>query len=92
MREQGWTIGADAAEGYPGLVVHGPLVATLMAGAALRQRPERSPATFSFRAQAPIFADQPFTIHVADQGDESEVWVRNAQGNYAFKGKVGWQV
>ncbi|NND50600.1 MAG: acyl-CoA dehydrogenase [Rhizobiales bacterium] len=80
-----------ACEGYPGLVVHGPLVASLMASTAMRHRQGEAPATFSFRAQSPIFADQPFTIHVADHGASSDVWVRNAQGNYAFRGEVGWQ-
>ncbi len=82
---------ADQSEGYPGLVVHGPLVATLMAGTAMRHREGTAPATFSFRAQQPIFIDQPFTIHVADHGNESVVRVRNQDGNCAFRGTVGWR-
>ncbi|HTX50369.1 MAG TPA: hypothetical protein VME40_13370 [Caulobacteraceae bacterium] len=52
---------ATAEEGYPGLVVHGPFtaaklfdLASRMAGAPIR--------AFSFRAQAPLFVDQPVTL------------------------------
>ena len=81
---------ADGLEGYPGLVVHGPLIATLMASAAMRHREGIAPTTFSFRAQQPIFADHSFTVHVADHGNASEIWVRNQDGNYAFTGTAGW--
>ncbi|MEO1551464.1 MAG: MaoC family dehydratase N-terminal domain-containing protein [Pseudomonadota bacterium] len=48
-------------EGYPGLVVHGPLIATFLADLCTRNlaRPLRR---FAFRAKAPLFHDAPFTI------------------------------
>ncbi len=51
---------ATTAEGYPSLVVHGPLTATRLADLATTGlgRPLRS---FSFRAEAPLFVDQPVT-------------------------------
>jgi 3-methylfumaryl-CoA hydratase len=45
---------AMAEEGYPGLVVHGPLIALLLAELAQRNAP-RSIATFSFKGMAPLF-------------------------------------
>ena len=58
---------ATAVEGYPGLVVHGPLTATLLVESARRNG--RSGDRFSFRAAAPLFADLPFTI-VGAPGDD----------------------
>jgi 3-methylfumaryl-CoA hydratase len=51
---------ARDVEGYPGLVVHGPLTAARLFGyAASRIGPV---ARFSFRAQAPLFAGQPILL------------------------------
>lgn len=50
---------ATGGEGYPGLVVHGPLLASLLAELAA-QRGELS--HFSFRAAAPCFVDQPVRL------------------------------
>ena len=55
-------------EGYPGLVVHGPLIATLLLDLPRRHLPGRRVARFSFRALAPLFHDRPFEIagHAVD--------------------------
>jgi 3-methylfumaryl-CoA hydratase len=52
---------AMGEEGYPGLVVHGPLTALLLAefGRSLDGRP---PRRLSFRGLAPLFADAPFHL------------------------------
>ncbi len=42
-------------EGYPGLIVHGPLQATLLADLVRRHRPGASIARFSFRGRRPAF-------------------------------------
>lgn len=47
---------ARDVEGYPGLVVHGPLTAAKLHALA------GSPRRFAFRAQAPLFAGQPVTL------------------------------
>jgi 3-methylfumaryl-CoA hydratase len=49
-------------EGYPGLVVHGPLIATLLCELARRKTDNRLVAQFSFRAISPLFDTAPFTI------------------------------
>ena len=50
-------------EGYPGLIVHGPLQATLLADLAARLLPGRRLARFAFRAVRPLFDLAPFTLH-----------------------------
>jgi 3-methylfumaryl-CoA hydratase len=49
-------------EGYPGLIVHGPLQATLLAELAQRQAPGRRLAAFAFRAVRPVFDLDPFRL------------------------------
>ena len=48
-------------EGYPGLLVHGPLTALLLLDAARRHSP-RPVRQFRYRALAPLFVDQPITL------------------------------
>ena len=48
-------------EGYPGLVVHGPLIATLLADLG-RDESGRPLHRFAFRAKSPLFATAPFTV------------------------------
>ncbi|WP_291296094.1 MaoC family dehydratase N-terminal domain-containing protein [Elioraea sp.] len=56
-------------EGYPGLIVHGPLQATLMAGLAQQVAPGRRIASFSFRGLRPLFDLAPFAVlAVAGEG------------------------
>ncbi len=52
----------ERVEGYPGLVVHGPLTATLLMDLFLRQRPGASVRAFRFRARRPLFDIHPFTV------------------------------
>src|SRR5258708_32020607 len=49
------------AEGYPGLIVHGPLLGLMQIELARRSNPGRIPASFEFRPLAPLFAGAPFT-------------------------------
>jgi 3-methylfumaryl-CoA hydratase len=56
-------------EGYPGLVVHGPLLALLLLELPRRFAPERQVARFSYRLLRPAFAGTPV---VAD-GDGAEL-------------------
>lgn len=57
-------------EGYAGLVVHGPLQATLLAGFAIQQRAGRALATFSFRSQRPALLQHcPLTLEAWPEGE-----------------------
>jgi 3-methylfumaryl-CoA hydratase len=66
-------------EGYPGLVVHGPLQASLLMGLAgeLLGRPLRR---FEFRATKPLFDIAPFTVAARREGDGATLWCADAQG------------
>ncbi|MFI8880770.1 hypothetical protein [Streptomyces sp. NPDC055243] len=55
-------------EGYPGLVVHGPLLALLMLELARRNAPARRVATLSYRLRRPVFAGE----HLAACGTPSD--------------------
>lgn len=56
---------AQAMEGYPSLVVQGPLIATLLLDAWLEQSGEQ-PQHFSFRAERPAFCNDPLSLHIED--------------------------
>lgn len=53
---------ATQVEGYPALVVHGPLIATFLLNAFVSRNPDAQVATFSFRAVRPLFDTAPFTL------------------------------
>jgi 3-methylfumaryl-CoA hydratase len=53
---------AMGVEGYPGLVVHGPLLATLLIDHFLRARPDALVTGFRFRARAPLFDGEAFDL------------------------------
>ncbi|WP_346911008.1 hypothetical protein [uncultured Roseibium sp.] len=73
---------ATKEEGYPNLVVHGPLIATLLQGFAQRSRPEAPLKRFDFRGMAPLFVDRGFHVEAAkvDAGDGLTVWARGPDG------------
>jgi len=68
-------------EGYPGLVVHGPLLASLLLDLADRELGRDQLASFSFRAAAPAFADSPLTLLGRRDGDSLALRVRAAAGH-----------
>jgi len=77
------------AEGYPGLVVHGPLLGLLQIELARRSSPGRTPASFEFRALSPLFAGTPFTVAARHEDDGSvSTWIANAKGGLAQQGKT----
>jgi 3-methylfumaryl-CoA hydratase len=78
-------------EGYPGLVVHGPLLATLMATLAWLQSGQRAPHAFSFRAQAPVFDGEAIVVESARDGAAAKTAVRKADGAMATSGEMLWQ-
>ncbi len=69
-------------EGYPGLIVHGPLIATLLLDLLRREAPEADVATFRFRAVRPTFDLHPFRLHGEPQGDGKTVhlWAADHDG------------
>jgi 3-methylfumaryl-CoA hydratase len=76
---------ATGEEGYPGLVVHGPLIATLLlqraddalGGVELRE--------FSFRARRPLFADNTAYLCGAREGDMLTLWALTPKRELAMR-------
>jgi len=72
-------------EGYPGLVVHGPLLAVLLLDLVRRQLPAAQVIEFSFRALHPVFNMAPFYLCGGLDGlQTASLWVRNADGMLCF--------
>jgi itaconyl-CoA hydratase/mesaconyl-C4 CoA hydratase len=68
-------------EGYPGLVVHGPLIATLNLRAFTRAHPNARLQRFTFRGVRPLISPQPFTIGgQIIHGGKAHVWAGNDDG------------
>jgi 3-methylfumaryl-CoA hydratase len=74
-------------EGYPGLVVHGPLIATLLVDLARDHVAPAELATFSFRAMSPLFDIAPFAVcgHLDSNGNGMRVWAQDAAGHLAME-------
>lgn len=70
-------VGYARSEGYPDLVVHGPLQALLMAGHA-RTVLGRAPAWFEYRLVAPTFGAQVLTVSAARDGGRDDGAARTA--------------
>jgi 3-methylfumaryl-CoA hydratase len=86
---------ARREEGYPGLVVHGPLLATLMLDLVRRERPDAAVTGFALRAVTPLFAGEPLTVHgeppAAGEGGPVRLWVAGPDGRLAMEGEAGWR-
>jgi 3-methylfumaryl-CoA hydratase len=75
---------AIEVEGYPGLVVQGPLTAMLLMDHFLRAHPRSNVMRFEFRAQSPLFDTAPFELCA----EGSDLWARGPQGETAMRAKV----
>jgi 3-methylfumaryl-CoA hydratase len=74
---------ARDVEGYPGLVVHGPLTATLLADRLAAHVGGRL-TSFSFRGQRPLFAGVDFTLCGDKDGDAYKLWAETPDGAVAM--------
>ncbi len=76
-------------EGYPGLIVHGPLTATLLLGLAAEKtgRPFRR---YAFRGRRPLFDTAPFELmgRMDEDGQGCELWAADPDGNVAMTATV----
>jgi 3-methylfumaryl-CoA hydratase len=71
-------------EGYPGLIVHGPLIATLLMDLLRRNRPDAQVQAFRFKALQPLFDIAPFVLHGASQtSNEVRLWATTPDGQLA---------
>jgi 3-methylfumaryl-CoA hydratase len=76
---------ATEVEGYPGLVVHGPLIAILLLDALRENKPEARVTRFDFRAVSPLFDTAPFSVCGAPESTHLvRLWAKNASGGLAI--------
>jgi 3-methylfumaryl-CoA hydratase len=81
---------ARDVEGYPGLVVHGPLQAMLLLMLLRRNVPDRRIARFSFRARRPLFDTAPF-LCVSERPDVeslAKMYTRDAGGHVCMSAEA----
>jgi len=78
---------AMETDGYPGLVLHIPLMATLLVDALRASRPGARVTQFGFRALRPLFDGTPFTIagQPSDSAKHWSVWAADVRGNIAME-------
>lgn len=79
---------ATQVERYPGLIVHGPLLATYLVELIARQYPNKTLHSFEFKAVSPVFDGADFTVCglEPDQDGKCELWIKNAAGELCVKG------
>ncbi|MET4692534.1 FAS1-like dehydratase domain-containing protein [Endozoicomonas lisbonensis] len=75
-------------EGYSGLVVHGPLLATLLLVEAGRAIPDIKVLSFSFRAVSPILDINDFTVNGRRDGHTLSLWIANHRGELAMQAEA----
>lgn len=79
-----WKYATDV-EGYPGLVVHGPLIATLLADLLRRNLPDALVARFTFKAVKPLFDTAPFLVSGRlENGKLVRLWASDVVGDLAM--------
>ncbi len=72
-------------EGYPGLIVHGPLIATLLLDLLRRELPLARVRSFSFKALRPIFDIAPFQVCGRLEADKRAwLWATSSEGKVAI--------
>ena len=75
-------------EGYPALIVHGPLIATLLLELALDNNPDRVVQKFDFQARAPLFDNAPFIVAGEPTADGCSLWSTTPAGTYSARATV----
>ncbi len=75
-------------EGYRHLVVHGPLLATMLINLASDQATGRTMTAFTFKAKSPLFCDESFNLHAKREGNAIALWATNASGGLAMEARA----
>ena len=75
-------------EGYPSIIVHGPLTSTLLLELLRKSAPQRRLAKYAFRALAPLFDTAAFTVNGRPEADGTTVklWATGPSGELAMEG------
>ena len=75
-------------EGYPGLIVHGPLIATLLVDLVRRHAPGAFIQSFNFKAVRPTFDLHPFRLNgqPSANGKSVKLWAQDHEGWLTMQG------
>jgi 3-methylfumaryl-CoA hydratase len=74
--------------GFPGIVVHGPLIATLLIELVRKKLPEANVVEYSFRAKGPIFDFQTFRVEGFRKNSTVTLWAANQDGYETMTAKA----
>ena len=79
-------------EGYPGLIVHGPLIATLLIDLLRRSLPGVDVKRYAFRAMRPLFDTAPFEVcgRPGEDAAQASLWTRDAEGAVTMQAEASW--
>lgn len=79
---------ATQQEGYSGLVVHGPLTATLLLDLLFREVPGAKLSSFNFRGISPLIDTQVISLQGCRQGSQVKLWALNGSGALAMSAEA----
>jgi 3-methylfumaryl-CoA hydratase len=79
---------ATEVEGYPGLVVHGPLTTTLLVDFARDHNPGRRVVAYATQARAPLFDTAPFELRGRPSAKGCECWAVTPEGTIAMSADI----
>jgi 3-methylfumaryl-CoA hydratase len=83
---------ATNVEGYPGLVVHGPLQATLLFELATKTNEGSPPNSFSFRSASALFDNDHFSLHAGQLKEgRLQMWSARTGGPIAMNAEAFWR-
>ncbi|MGF6637410.1 FAS1-like dehydratase domain-containing protein [Paraburkholderia sp. MM6662-R1] len=79
---------AQQAEGYPDLVVHGPLIATLLLDLVTHALPGASVREYTYKAIRPTFLGNAFFVcgRLANDGRSIDLWAKDHEGWLTMSG------
>jgi len=81
---------AKDVESYPGLVVHGPLLATFLLELFADNHPDATLSGFSFKAIKPVFDNDSFQVcgNKPDNTGNAKLWIADNAGNLCMEAQV----
>ena len=77
-------------EGYPGLIVHGPLQAALLIELAAKLHGGKAPAKFVYRGLQPLFDGSEFSVNASEISSGLDLWTANTRGEPTMRGTASW--
>ncbi len=80
-------------EGYPGLLVHGNLTATLLLDLFRREMPDATLKTFNLRAISPLYDINDFLVSgkIGEDGASGTLWAANHDGALAQQADITFE-